>query len=80
MPNRVNLNDEDPDLYEDENDYKPRKENRESAQKKVDRAVKEAGLTPDQRRKLHDALGEDYIDYNEILRRAKEIKKQDEDE
>ena len=49
-----------------------RKENRESAQKKVDNVVSELNLTPDERRQLHnDITGEDYLSYQEILQRAK---------
>lgn len=54
-----------------------RKENRESAQKKVKKAVKAAGLDKDQRRKLHDRLREDYMEYQDILDIAKEIKEED---
>jgi hypothetical protein len=48
-----------------------RKENRDSAKQKVDKVVTELNLTPGERRELHDALGEDYLDYHEILARAK---------
>ncbi len=50
-----------------------RKQNRESAQKDVDNVVKELHLTPDERDKLHDELGEDYLGYHEILDRAKSL-------
>lgn len=49
------------------------KENRDSAKQKVDRVVTELNLTPDERRDLHDALGEDYLDYHDILSRAKNM-------
>ena len=49
-----------------------KKENRASAKQKVDKVVTELNLTSDERRELHDkALGEDYLDYHEILARAK---------
>jgi hypothetical protein len=49
-----------------------RKENRESAQEKVDQVVSTLSLTKDERRELHDAItGNDYMDYHEILARAK---------
>ncbi|NJR15291.1 MAG: hypothetical protein HC785_05990 [Calothrix sp. CSU_2_0] len=76
MPDRVNLNDEDPDLYEQKGGN--RKENRESAQEKVDNAVREAGLSKNQRKKLHDRLGQDYMEYSEILEIAYAIKAEDE--
>jgi hypothetical protein len=50
-----------------------RKENRASAKDKVDQVVKALGLTKDERRKLHDALGEDYIEYQDILTLAKSM-------
>jgi hypothetical protein len=48
-----------------------KKENRASAKQKVDKVVTELNLTQGERRELHDALGEDYLDYHEILARAK---------
>ncbi|XWK86935.1 MAG: hypothetical protein U7127_22425 [Phormidium sp.] len=50
-----------------------RKENRESAEKKVNQVVAALKLTKDERKQLHDALGEDYLDYQEILARAKRM-------
>ena len=82
MPNLVNLNqhNEDDDVPLDEKDnkrktYEPRKENRESAQDKVDNAVKQVGLTPGQQRLLHDFLGEDNIPYEEIVEKAETVKR-----
>lgn len=49
-----------------------RKENRESAQKKVEQVVSTLSLTPAERRQLHDTItGNDYMDYHEILSSAK---------
>jgi len=60
-------------------DIKPRKENRESAQKKVDQVVKDVGLSKDQRRQLHDKItGNDYMSYQEIREIAEQIKKSSE--
>jgi len=51
-----------------------RKENRESAQKKVNQVVSALSLTPDERRQLHDAItGNDYMSYEEILKLAKSM-------
>lgn len=50
-----------------------RKENRASAKKKVEQVVKELGLDKDERRDLHDALGEDYMEYQDILSLAKSL-------
>ena len=50
-----------------------RKENRASAKKKVDQVVQDLGLTKEQRRELHDSLGEDYMDYQDILALAKSL-------
>jgi dsDNA-specific endonuclease/ATPase MutS2 len=55
-------------------DQKQPKENRESAQKKVDKVVSTLSLTKDERRKLHDAItGNDYMEYQEILKLAKSM-------
>jgi hypothetical protein len=48
-----------------------RKENHESAKQKVDQVVSTLHLTQDERRNLHDSLGEDYLEYSEILAIAK---------
>jgi hypothetical protein len=51
-----------------------RKENRESAQKKVDQVVSALSLTKDERRELHDAItGNDYIDFHELIAMAKSM-------
>ena len=48
------------------------KENRESAQKKVDKVVGDLGLTKAERRELHEEItGNDYMDYHEMVRIAK---------
>ncbi|MEA5421359.1 hypothetical protein VB712_19210 [Spirulina sp. CCNP1310] len=53
---------------------KPKKENRESAQKKVENVVSALNLTKDERRQLHDGItGQDYLDYQEILKIAKNM-------
>lgn len=44
-----------------------RKENRESAKQKVDQVVSALHLTQDERRSLHDSLGEDYLEHSKIL-------------
>ena len=55
-------------------DEKKRKENRESAQKKVDNVVSALNLTKDERRELHDTItGNDYMEYSEMLYLAKSI-------
>jgi len=51
-----------------------RKENRESAQEKVDQVVSTLSLTPSERRQLHEAItGDDYMSYEEILKLAKSM-------
>ena len=51
-----------------------RKENRESAQKKVDSVVSTLNLTKDERRELHDAItGNDYIEFNDLVALAKSM-------
>ncbi len=48
------------------------KENRESAQRKVDQVVDALSLTKDERRQLHDAItGNDYMSYQDMLALAK---------
>lgn len=55
-----------------DNDNSDRKENRESAQKKVDQVVSALSLTKDERRELHDEItGNDYMEYQEMLALAK---------
>ncbi|MEH2383874.1 MAG: hypothetical protein V7K27_34125 [Nostoc sp.] len=77
MTDKVNFDDEDDS---GRGGYAPKKENQQSAKQKVDNAVKEAGLDERQRRKLHDQLGQDYMDYHEILEIARQIKRQDEED
>jgi len=49
-----------------------RKENRESAQKKVDSVVSALNLTKDERRELHDAItGNDYMEFQDLIALAK---------
>ena len=51
-----------------------RKENRDSAQKKVDQVEKTLRLTKDERSQLHYAItGNDYMEYQEILSLAKQM-------
>ena len=51
-----------------------RKENRESAQKKVDNVVSALNLTKDERRDLHDAItGNDYMEYSDMISLAKSM-------
>jgi hypothetical protein len=51
-----------------------RKENRESAQKKVDSVVSALNLTKDERRELHDSItGNDYMDFQDLIAKAKEM-------
>jgi len=64
-------NNDDDYEYEEEEKYGARKQNRASAKKDVDNVVKDLHLTSSERRELHDALGEDYLGYQEILDRAK---------
>ncbi|GEM_PF-3483810 len=58
---------------EDEDEEKKReKENRESAQKKVDQVVSALSLTKDERRQLHESItGNDYMSYQKMLALAK---------
>jgi hypothetical protein len=51
-----------------------RKENRESAQKKVDNVQAELTLTKDERRELHDSItGDDYLDFSDLITIAKSM-------
>jgi dsDNA-specific endonuclease/ATPase MutS2 len=51
-----------------------RKENRESAQKKVDSVVSDLSLTKDERRELHDSItGNDYMDFHDLIALAKQM-------
>ena len=51
-----------------------RKENRESAQKKVDQVVSTLNLTKDERRELHDSItGNDYMDFHDLIALAKSM-------
>jgi hypothetical protein len=51
-----------------------RKENRESAQKKVDSVVSALNLTKDERRELHDSItGNDYMDFHDLIASAKQM-------
>jgi hypothetical protein len=51
-----------------------RKENRESAQKKVDNVQAELTLTKDERRELHDSItGDDYLDFHALVAIAKSM-------
>ncbi len=51
---------------------KTRKENRESAQQKVDNVVSALNLTKDERRQLHDEItGNDYMEYSDMISLAK---------
>ncbi|MFB2919067.1 hypothetical protein [Aerosakkonema funiforme] len=69
-------NDDDDYEYEDDDEegekWGRRKQNRESAQKDVDNVVRDLHLDADERGDLHELLKEDYLGYQEILRRAKE--------
>jgi hypothetical protein len=50
------------------------KENRESAQRKVDQVVSALSLTQGERQRLHHEItGNDYMDYQEILALAKSM-------
>lgn len=49
------------------------KQNQQAAKKDVDQVVRDLHLTKDERRELHDALGEDYLGYHKILERAKSL-------
>ncbi len=49
------------------------KQNQQSAKKDVEQVVTDLHLTKDERKKLHDALGEDYLGYHEILARGKSL-------
>jgi hypothetical protein len=72
IPNQLKINLEQVNMSSQ--DEKTRKENRESAQKKVDNVVSDLNLTKDERRELHDSItGNDYMDYSEILALAKSI-------
>lgn len=51
-----------------------RKENPESANKKVDKVVSALSLTPGERRQLHEAItGNDYMEHRDILALAKSM-------
>jgi hypothetical protein len=51
-----------------------RKENRESAQKKVDSVVSALNLTKDERRELHDSItGNDYMVFQDLIALAKSM-------
>jgi hypothetical protein len=51
-----------------------RKENRESAQKKVDQVVSALNLTKDERRELHDSItGNDYMEFSDLISLAKSL-------
>ena len=51
-----------------------RKENRESAQKKVDQVQSALSLTDEERRQLHDSIsGNDYMDFHKIMERARDL-------
>ena len=51
-----------------------RKENRESAQKKVDSVVSTLSLTKDERRELHDSItGNDYMEFHDLVALAKSM-------
>ena len=51
-----------------------RKENRESAQEKVDKVESRLSLTKDERRELHDYItGNDYIEFNDLITLAKSM-------
>ena len=69
-------NDDDDYEYEDDGEeeekWGPRKQNRASARKDVDHVVGDLHLDDDERDQLHDLLKEDYLGYQEILRRAKD--------
>ena len=53
---------------------KKRKENRESAQKKVDQVVSALNLIPGERRQLHDSItGNDYMDFQDLIALAKSM-------
>ena len=59
---------------EEEKKEKTRKENRESAQKKVDSVVSTLNLTKDERRELHDSIiGNDYMDFQDLIALAKQM-------
>jgi hypothetical protein len=51
-----------------------RKENRESAQKKIDQVESTLNLTKDERRDLHDSItGNDYMEFSELITLAKSM-------
>lgn len=51
-----------------------RKENRESAQKKIDQVESTLSLTKSERRELHDSItGADYMDFHKIVELAKSL-------
>lgn len=51
-----------------------RKENRESAQKKIDQVESTLNLTKPERRELHDSItGNDYMEFSELITLAKEM-------
>lgn len=55
-------------------DEENRKENRESAQKKVDQVQSALSLTDDERRQLHDSIsGNDYMDFHKIIEMAQDL-------
>lgn len=61
-------------VYMSSKEEEKRKENRESAQKKVDKVVSTLNLTKDERRRLHDAItGNDYMEFFDIIALAKSL-------
>ena len=59
---------------EEEKKNEVRKENRESAQKKVDKVVSTLNLTKGERHQLHDSItGTDYMDFQDLIALAKQM-------